>query len=274
MLRIEVSEAGKGALPAIDLDDAVIVVGSDATARVRLPATVARAEHVRIAGGRWEAVAPVAIDGANVAAGTIGDGVTFAIGTYRVRVAPAPPGATAAPPQRTESLARELMRGLLGDGAAPSLEVERGPIAGVRKQLAPPESTLVIGRGDDAGWIVLDEDLSRQHAEVQRGWDGTRIADLGSKNGTRVDGVAVGREPLALYDGALVELGKVALRFRDPAENHRSEPAGPPAAPMTEPLPSTPPQPPVTHRPSTAPFYAALAIMVAALAGLVWILSS
>jgi predicted component of type VI protein secretion system len=179
------------------------------------------------------------------------------------------------PPQRTESLARELMRSLLGTNAAPTLEVERGPIAGDKRMLAPPESTLVIGRGDEATWCVLDEDLSRTHAEVRRGWDGTRIVDLGSKNGTLVDGVAVGTNGETLHDGALVELGKVALRFRDPAERQlgaapKTQAASPKAIrPAADPAPV----PPSVTRPSTVPFYLAIFVMVTALTGLVWMLA-
>lgn len=279
MLRVEVEEAGQASLPAIDVDEAAFVIGSSPAARVRLPAGAAVSEHVRIDGNRWRAVGEVRVDGEAHDGGDIGDGVTLAIGGYRVRLAPAPPGAVATSPQRTESLARELMRSLLGSGSAPSLEVERGPVAGVRKALAPPESVLVIGRGDEAGWILLDEDLSRAHAEVRRGWDGMRIVDLGSKNGTKVDGVSVGAGGAVLHDGSLVELGKVALRFRDPAEQHlRGTPAAdaavvaPPQAPATPTARVEEAEPP-KPRPSTGPFYAAIAILVCALAGLVWTLS-
>jgi predicted component of type VI protein secretion system len=148
-----------------------------------------------------------------------------------VRVEPSPGGTAASPPQRTESLARELVRSLLGAGAAPTLEIERGPAAGATRALPPPESALVIGRGDDAGWVLLDEDLSRTHAEVRRGWDGVTIRDLGSKNGTIVDGAMVDGAGVMLRDGARIELGNVVLRFRDPAERHlRGEPAGAGAA--------------------------------------------
>ncbi len=220
MLRIEVSEAGHNALPAVDVDDAVIVIGSATGARIRLPAAAAQREHVRIEGGRWKAIAPVIVGGRVRDDGDIGDGVTLEVGDYRVRLAPAPEGAEPAPVQRTESLARELMRNLLGTAGAPTLEIERGPLAGAKRQLAPPESKLVIGRGDEATWIIADKDLSRTHAEVRRGWDGTRIIDLDSKNGTKVDGDRVGEGGMALRDGCIVELGPIVMRFRDPAEKH------------------------------------------------------
>ncbi|HEY5920658.1 MAG TPA: FHA domain-containing protein, partial [Kofleriaceae bacterium] len=220
MLRVEVSEEGQGALPAVDVDDKVVVIGSATNARVRLPAQAVEREHVRIEKGRWRALAAVNVDGAARDGGEIGDGVTLEVGGYRVRIAPAPAGAEPAPVQRTESLARELIRNLLGSGAQPSLEVERGPHAGAKRQLAPPESKLVIGRGDEASWIIDDKDLSRAHAEIRRGWDGTRIVDLDSKNGTKVDGDQVTGDGMALRDGCVVELGPVVLRFRDPAEKH------------------------------------------------------
>jgi pSer/pThr/pTyr-binding forkhead associated (FHA) protein len=111
------------------------------------------------------------------------------------------------------------------------LELERGPSAGATRALPPPEAVLVLGRGDEAGWVILDEDLSRAHAEVRRGWDGASIRDLGSKNGTRVGGKRVGAEGVELCDGARIELGKVALVFRDPAERHLRGAAAEPAKP-------------------------------------------
>jgi hypothetical protein len=277
MLRFEVTEHGQATLPAVDLGEAVVTIGSSTGARIRLPAAVARDTHVRIDGTSWVAIADVRADGVARPAGDggpLGDGVTFELGGYRVRVRPAPPGTSASPPQRTESLARELVRGLLGAGAAPSLELERGPTAssiGSSRALPPPEATLVIGRGDEAGWVILDEDLSRMHVEIRRGWDGVTIRDLDSKNGTRVGGVAVG-DPIELHDGALVELGNIALRFRDPAERHlrgESRQATPRshASPNASASGSTP-------RPSPWPFTVAAALVAIAVAALVWVLAS
>ena len=265
MLRFEISEAGQPALPALDVADDVVVIGSGAAARIRLPAQVAREAHVRIAQGAWTALAEVLVDGVRRDGGPIGEGVVLELGGYRVRVAPAPSGTTASPPQRTESLARELVRSLLGDGAAPTLEVEQGPTVGARRLLPPPEASIVIGRGDEAHWVILDEDLSRAHAEIRRGWDGVTIRDLDSKNGTRVDG-----EPTTealLHDGAKIELGPVVLRFRDPAERHLRG-GGSPGRP------SAPAPAPVRASASAWPIVIASAVAGLALAGLAWVLAS
>ena len=250
MIRVEVSEEGQAALPAFDVDGS-FAIGSGEAARVRLPQVAAKPEHVVIEGTKYRSV-----DGTS---GEIGDGVTLTIGAYRVKLSPSPAGAQPTPPQRTESLARELMRNLLGTAGAPTLELVRGPSAGAKRMLAPPESTLVIGRGDEAGWIIDDKDLSREHCEVRRGWDGTRIVDRDSKNGTKVDGEPIDGE-VTIYDGATIELGKVVLTFRDPVAKR--------PASLAKRVVETKP------KPSTLPFYAAIAIMLAAFAGLIWIVSS
>jgi len=275
MLRFEISEADHGALPAIDVADDAVVMGSGEAARIRLPAQVARAAHVRFDGQTWTLLAEAKLGGLWRAAGdsgSVGHGTIIELGAYRVRVSAAPAGAVATSLQRTESLARELVRSLLGEGAAPSLEIERGPGAGTSRALPSPEATLVIGRGDEAAWVILDEDLSRTHAEIRRGWDGVTVVDLGSKNGTRVDGRKVGAEPVLLRDGATLTLGHLVMRFRDPAEHHlRGEPAAapPPVRPSTLPGPRA-------SVPARAPwsFYAFAVIAGVALLALIWILAS
>jgi S-DNA-T family DNA segregation ATPase FtsK/SpoIIIE len=186
------------------------------------------------------------------------------------------------------------VRDLLGEQAAPRLEVLRGPLVGATRQLAPPESVLVIGRGDEATWVILDGDLSRAHAEVRRGWDGVRVFDRGSTNGTRVGGVRVGDAGAPLADGDVVELGNVSMRFHDPAERHlRAEPSASTSLPVAalfpsiiEPRPSPPlqqlPPPRASASParvSAAPpsqlvFYAALVIAALAAAALVYLLAA
>jgi hypothetical protein len=260
VLRIVINEIGEPALPPLDLESE-FAIGSAATAKVRLPAEVALGEHVRVDAAGWRAIGEVRVAGQPATGGAIGDGVVLELGRYRVAIAPAPAGAIAASPQRTASLARELVRSLLGADSAPQLTVERGPIAGASRALAPPESTLVIGRGDEAGWVIADDDLSRTHTEIRRGWDGARISDLGSKNGTKLDGARV--TDAELHDGSLIELGNLALRFRDPAERHLRGGAVT-AKPTVESV----------HRArSFAAFYVALAVAALAVVGLIALLA-
>ena len=261
MLRFAIAERDQSALPPIDLAGDV-VIGSGPSCGIRLPAAVCRDAHMRIGHEVWTALADAIIDGAAVtagASGTIGTGVVIEVGTYRIAIGPAPPGALASPPQRTESLARELVRSLLGSGAAPTLEIVAGPHAGAKRALAPPESTIVIGRGDEATWVIVDAELSRTHAEIKRGWDGAAIVDLDSKRGTRVNGARVKKREVALHDGDEVALGPIVMRFRDPAERHvRGE---------------VPPPPAVVARPSPWPFVAFAVLAGLAVVGAIWILA-
>jgi hypothetical protein len=265
VLRVVVREDGRETLPPIDIEGD-FTIGGGADARVRLPAA-------EIAGMR------VVVRAAGVGAGKV-----FVLGRYRVDVAPSPPGAIATPPQRTESLARELLRDLLGTQGAPSLTIERGTHAGATRLLAPPESVLVIGRGDEAGWVLEDDQLSRAHIEVRRGWDGLRVVDLGSKNGTNVDGVRLveGAEGVAIADGTLIEIGGIRIRVNDPAHRiPRPTPSQSPT-PTPNPIPTPSPNPTPNVNPSLnasrprnpIAFWAAVIVFIVAVAGLIWLATS
>jgi hypothetical protein len=69
-----------------------------------------------------------------------------------------------------------------------------------------------IGRTQDGELIVLASSVSREHAELVRRDDAWAIRDLGSRNGTFVDGTRVqGRTPLP--GRSVVKIGDVALWF-------------------------------------------------------------
>lgn len=69
----------------------------------------------------------------------------------------------------------------------------------------------VLGRGTDADLRLADPGVSRRHCEIVLS-DPPRINDLGSTNGTVVDGQRV--DSAELYDGARIELGTTTLVFR------------------------------------------------------------
>ena len=168
------------------------------------------------------AVAPgVTVDGVAVAVDQpiVVTGRAIQVGPARL-VAAAWTQAPEADVARTDSLARELMRDLLGEQTVPppELVVESGPAAGQRIALPSVGSRLVIGRGD-SGWVVLDPDLSRAHAVIEHRADGAWLQDLESKNGTRCNGVPAPIEApgVILADGAIIAMGKTAIRYRDPA---------------------------------------------------------
>jgi hypothetical protein len=70
-----------------------------------------------------------------------------------------------------------------------------------------------VGRNHDGELVVLASSVSREHAEIIRKGDSSwHVRDLGSRNGTFVDGTrAQGRMPLA--ERTLVKIGDVLLWF-------------------------------------------------------------
>lgn len=69
-----------------------------------------------------------------------------------------------------------------------------------------------IGRGAGADISLEDPGVSRSHAEIVLGIPHV-LRDLGSTNGTRLDGRAIAEAPL--YDGARITIGSTTFTFRD-----------------------------------------------------------
>lgn len=72
-------------------------------------------------------------------------------------------------------------------------------------------SVTRIGRGTDVDLRVDDPGVSRHHAEILLGRE-VVLRDLGSTNGTYVDGVQVGET--ALHDDAVIQVGGTRLTFK------------------------------------------------------------
>jgi pSer/pThr/pTyr-binding forkhead associated (FHA) protein len=73
------------------------------------------------------------------------------------------------------------------------------------------EDPLVIGRMPECDVPLSDANVSRRHAEVRRQGTGFVVVDLGSTNGTRVNGAQV-KERL-LNNGDEITVGATKLRF-------------------------------------------------------------
>lgn len=104
----------------------------------------------------------------------------------------------------------------------PRLVVLRGPNRGSRFELG---TETVIGRATECDVRVLDASISRRHARIVELPDGTcEVEDLGSRNGTWLDGMVVSRAPLA--PGTRLDLGQqITLLFtcEDPLEHELRE---------------------------------------------------
>ncbi|MFM9876999.1 MAG: FhaA domain-containing protein [Rhodoglobus sp.] len=73
-------------------------------------------------------------------------------------------------------------------------------------------SRTVIGRGSDADITVDDTGISRKHVEIL--WDGTRaqVNDLGSTNGSLLNGSTVSKAPLT--PDSVIDIGRTRIVFR------------------------------------------------------------
>lgn len=90
-----------------------------------------------------------------------------------------------------------------------SLRVTRGPreIVGVSVPLTGP---VLIGRSPDADLVIGDDFVSSTHAKIIPSAEGLTLEDLGSTNGTLVNGQPATR-PLRLEAGDVIELGQNRL---------------------------------------------------------------
>ena len=88
-----------------------------------------------------------------------------------------------------------------------SIRVLRGFYEGL--EVAVDRDWVVIGRGRGADIVIAEPTMSRAHAAI--GYDGAHffVQDLGSTNGTRVNGTR--EQKAVLRDGDEVQLGKLAL---------------------------------------------------------------
>ncbi len=89
----------------------------------------------------------------------------------------------------------------------PILIAQTGPVTGQRWSLVKPES--VIGRDPDCDIVIPDRQVSRKHALLRRVEAGFELEDLGSKNGTHLNGSPL-HGPQRLQDGDLIQVALVA----------------------------------------------------------------
>lgn len=86
------------------------------------------------------------------------------------------------------------------------------PIAGqVKEKQVINESEAVIGRDPKSGIVLSDHGVSRRHARIFQTDTDFVIEDLGSSNGTYVDGVPI--VSCVLHGGDSVQLGHTLFLF-------------------------------------------------------------
>ena len=78
-------------------------------------------------------------------------------------------------------------------------------------RFALTESVISVGRHPDSNLVLADPNVSRNHAEIRPQGERYVVVDLGSTNGTRVNGVRVDTQ--VLQDGDDIAFGNTRMRF-------------------------------------------------------------
>ncbi len=104
------------------------------------------------------------------------------------------------------------------------LRVLAGPGAGGQHHLAP--GSYALGRGDDGHVRFPDARISRRHALLRVGAREATVVDLGSSNGTFLDGARLGADPAVVGRGARVRMGHTIWSLA-PAAGSAPPPARP-----------------------------------------------
>jgi len=97
------------------------------------------------------------------------------------------------------------------------------------KQIELNRQLTSIGRGADQMLVIADIAVSRRHIQIHLSPSGYRMQDMGSPNGTMVNGKRVA--DVQLVDGDQIEVGNSLLRFEHPPSRPQQEMPPPPPAP-------------------------------------------
>ncbi|MGE3074106.1 MAG: FHA domain-containing protein [Dehalococcoidia bacterium] len=87
---------------------------------------------------------------------------------------------------------------------------ESGLARGARFELA---GNMLIGRDGRAGIVLPDASVSARHATIERRDRNWRVADLGSTNGTFIDGKRVSEKGAPLRPGVKLTFGNIVLQL-------------------------------------------------------------
>jgi len=116
-------------------------------------------------------------------------------------------------PASATRMALELVRRSLvedGEDPRPRIRVKEGVDAGRELRLVEGRA-YVIGRAKGADLQLTDSDVSRRHVELQVQGDSIRVRDLGTDQGSQLDGERLESEPRVWRPGVVLEVGETKL---------------------------------------------------------------
>ena len=111
-------------------------------------------------------------------------------------------------------------------------------------------SPLIVGRAINSDIPVFDPTISRKHAEVGLDENGVHVTDLGSSNGTFLNGARI--DAARLSPGDVITFGKVAFRLKEVVPTPESTTSRTPASlgpvPINQTIVRSMPMPPAGDR--------------------------
>lgn len=212
-----------------ELDQDRILIGRGGGADVRLPHASVSIRHATIEqrGGRYVIIDHgttngTLVDGIRIVPDrpkVLRDGDELTIGAFVLSFKEGVPISSSPTLERTASLARRLLRGVLGPNAPEGarITITNGPDQGRSFPIPPPPARLVIGRGDTCDVPLADADASREHVELIVDLDGVVARDRSSKNGLLINQRRVLEKRLSDRDELFI--GSTFIVFDDPADS-------------------------------------------------------
>jgi hypothetical protein len=117
----------------------------------------------------------------------------------------------------------------------------------------PLDDEVVVGREPGpAGLVLADPGVSRRHVAFRQSAGSITVEDLGSSNGTFVNGRSISGE-VELADGDEIEIGGTVISVHSSQAATALLGAAPPTAQHPDPVPAPPAPPPPRAQPEAAP---------------------
>lgn len=212
--------------------DEQITIGRDPKSRVQLPDASVSLRHavIRPSSNGYVIIDESSTNGTYLnalrlvpgGAKLLADGDRIQIGRAWLGVRFRTPSSAPKTAFSTQDIALAMVQGTLiqaGSAVAPRLSAIRGPDRGLELILRD-ERSYIIGRDDDADLRLSDEDASRRHTRVVRRGSRLWVIDLGSKNGTRLDGRRLRPNVAEAWtDMVVLELGRNQFGIDDPVSS-------------------------------------------------------
>lgn len=120
------------------------------------------------------------------------------------------PEAVAHPSAGTDT---RVYRRAPGTAPAALLRIQAGPQGSAGRVFPLTRPVMVIGRRADQDIVLNDPSVSRAHARIEIALDGVAIVDLGSTNGTLLNGRPTGRMRALLRAGDRIQIGAILLEY-------------------------------------------------------------